>query len=84
MGNLGNMLLVAFMVVLGGVPTIYILVSLPVILVQKIYGIVKNGKSFFVKKKRGFVTEPLFSRLTSRVLLGYDKSLKTEKKVWKN
>ena len=47
MGNLGNMLLVAFMVVLGGVPTIYILVSLPVILVQKIYGIVKNGKSFF-------------------------------------
>ena len=41
------MLLVAFMVVLGGVPTIYILVSLPVILVQKIYGIVKNGKSFF-------------------------------------
>ena len=26
MGNLGNMLLVAFMVVLGGVPTIYILV----------------------------------------------------------
>ena len=45
MGNLGNMLLVAFMVVLGGVPTIYILVSLPVILGQKIYGIVKYGNS---------------------------------------
>lgn len=47
MANLGSMLLVAFMVVLGGIPTIYILVSLPVILVQKIYGVVKHGKSLF-------------------------------------
>ena len=70
MGNLGNMLLVAFMVVLGGVPTIYILVSLPVILVQKIYGIVKNGKSFFDQKKRGFVTEPLFSQIGIKGVAG--------------
>ena len=37
MQNLFSMLLVAFMVVLGGIPSLYILISLPVILAQKIY-----------------------------------------------
>lgn len=38
MQNLFSMLLVAFMVVLGGIPSLYILISLPGVLAQKIYG----------------------------------------------
>ena len=34
-------------VLLGGVPSIYILVSMPVILAEKIYGKVKYGKSLY-------------------------------------
>lgn len=47
MGNILGMLMVVLMVLLGGVPTIYIVVSLPVILCQKIYGKVKYGKSLY-------------------------------------
>ncbi len=47
MQNLWSMFLVAFMVILGGIPTLYILISLPVILVQKIYRKVKYGTSIW-------------------------------------
>lgn len=47
MQNLWSMLLIVFMVILGGIPTLYILVSLPVILVQKIYRKVKYGISIW-------------------------------------
>ena len=47
MNQVGSMFLVGAMAILGGVPTLYILISLPVILVQKIYGKVKYGKSLF-------------------------------------
>ena len=45
MQSLMSMFLVAFMVILGGIPSLYILISLPVILVQKIYRKVKYGTS---------------------------------------
>ncbi|MBR9947802.1 hypothetical protein KE530_15425 [Clostridiaceae bacterium Marseille-Q4145] len=47
MQNLFSMLLVAFMVVLGGIPSLYILISLPVILVQKIYRKARYGTSIW-------------------------------------
>ena len=47
MQNLWSMLLIVFMVILGGIPTLYILVSLPVILVQKIYRKGKYGISIW-------------------------------------
>ena len=47
MQNLFSMLLVAFMVVLGGIPSLYILISLPVILAQKIYRKARSGTSIW-------------------------------------
>ena len=38
MNQIGSMFLVGTMGILGGIPTLYILISLPVILVQKIFG----------------------------------------------
>ena len=45
MNQIGSMFLVGMMGILGGIPTLYILISLPVILVQKIFGKIKYGKS---------------------------------------
>ncbi len=47
MGNIGNILLVAVMVLLGGIPSVYILVSMPVILAKKIYRKIKFGASLY-------------------------------------
>ncbi|MDO4332662.1 MAG: hypothetical protein Q4C58_08230 [Eubacteriales bacterium] len=47
MGNIVSIIMVILMVLLGGVPTIYITVSLPVVLCQKIYGKIKYGKSLY-------------------------------------
>ena len=47
MNEVGGMFLVGAMAILGGIPTLYILISLPVILVQKIYGKIKYGKSLY-------------------------------------
>ena len=47
MENIIGFIMVALMVVLGGVPSVYILVSLPVILCQKIWGKIKYGKSLY-------------------------------------
>ena len=41
MNQIGSMFLVGTMGILGGIPTLYILISLPVILVQKIFGKIK-------------------------------------------
>ena len=35
------------MVLLGGIPSIYILVSMPIILAEKFYGKIKYGKSLY-------------------------------------
>ncbi len=45
MQSLLSMFLVALMVIVGGIPSLYILISLPVILVQKFYRKVKYGTS---------------------------------------
>ena len=47
MNQIGSMFLVGSMGILGGIPTLYILISLPVILVQKIFGKIKYGKSLY-------------------------------------
>lgn len=47
MENLIGIVMVAFMAVLGGVPTLYLLISLPVVLAQKIIGKFKYGKSLY-------------------------------------
>ena len=47
MNQIGSMFLLGAMGILGGIPTLYILISLPVILVQKIYGKIKYGKSLY-------------------------------------
>lgn len=47
MGDLLNLLLVGIMVIIGGVPSIYILVSMPVILAGKIYRKVRFGTSMY-------------------------------------
>lgn len=47
MNEVGNMFLVGAMAILGGIPTLYIVISLPVILIQKIYGKIKYGKSLY-------------------------------------
>lgn len=47
MQNLFSMFLVAFMVILGGIPSLYILISLPVILAQKIYRKARYGTSIW-------------------------------------
>ncbi|MDO4261001.1 MAG: hypothetical protein Q4C82_02890 [Eubacteriales bacterium] len=45
MDQLGSAVLVGCMVVLGGIPSLYILISLPVIIVQKVCRKIKYGKS---------------------------------------
>lgn len=47
MGNIISIIMVILMALLGGVPTIYITLSLPVVICQKIYGKVKYGKSLY-------------------------------------
>lgn len=47
MGNIGIMILVFIMGLLGGLSSLYILIMLPTIIVRKIYGKVKYGKSLF-------------------------------------
>ncbi len=47
MNQIGSMFLVGTMGILGGIPTLYILISLPVILVQKIFRKIKYGKSLY-------------------------------------
>lgn len=47
MENMVSLLMVGIMVLLGGIPSVYILVSMPVILAQKIYGKIKYGKSLY-------------------------------------
>lgn len=45
--DITSVLLVAIMVVLGGVPSIYILISMPLILAGKIAKKIKYGTSFY-------------------------------------
>ena len=47
MGNIGTMILVALMVLVGGASSLYILVTMPVIIARKIYGKIKYGKSLY-------------------------------------
>lgn len=47
MGNIISFIMVIVMALLGGVPTIYITLSLPVVICKKIYGKVKYGKSLY-------------------------------------
>lgn len=47
MGNFFGYFMVIVMGLLGGVPTIFITLSLPVIIVQKIIRKVKYGKSLY-------------------------------------
>jgi len=47
MENIISAVLVGIMVVLGGIPSLYILISMPVILAGKIYRKVKFGKSLY-------------------------------------
>lgn len=47
MGNIVGIIMVILMGLLGGIPTLFITLSLPVIICQKIYGKVKYGKSLY-------------------------------------
>lgn len=47
MENVFGVIMVALMGVLGGLPTLYLTVSIPVVLGQKIYRKVKYGRSLF-------------------------------------
>ena len=47
MGQIVNILLVALMAVLGGIPTVYMVLSLFVVLGQKIYGKIRYGRSLY-------------------------------------
>lgn len=47
MDSILGFIMVAIMAVLGGIPTIYITLSIPVVLFQKIYGKIKYGKSLY-------------------------------------
>lgn len=47
MGDITSIILVAIMVVLGGIPSLYILISMPIILAGKIYRKVKFGNSLY-------------------------------------
>ena len=58
MNQIGSMFLVGMMGILGGIPTLYILISLPVILVQKIFGKIKYGKYLYQQRiSTGRLTE---------------------------
>lgn len=47
MGDIFSVILVAIMVVLGGVPSLYILISMPLLIAKKIYRKVKFGNSLY-------------------------------------
>lgn len=47
MGNIISMIMVVLMGLLGGIPTLYITLSIPVVLGKKIYGKIKYGKSLY-------------------------------------
>ena len=47
MGRIFGIIMVVMMAVLGGIPTIYITLSIPVVIFQKIYGKIKYGKSLY-------------------------------------
>ncbi len=47
MENFVSVVMVILMALLGGVPTVYLTVSLPVVIFQKIYGKIKYGKSLY-------------------------------------
>lgn len=51
MNQIGSMFLVGAMGILGGIPTLYILISLPVILVQKIFGKSNTGNPCISREK---------------------------------
>ena len=47
MSNIFNYIVIALMAILGGGATIYIMVSLPAMLIWKAYWAIRYGKSFF-------------------------------------
>lgn len=47
MGDIGNILLIIMMVILGGVPSLYIIVSMVVMIGIKIKNKIKYGKSLY-------------------------------------
>lgn len=47
MGQIFNIFLVALMAVLGGIPTVFMVVSLFVVIGQKIYGKIRYGRSLY-------------------------------------
>lgn len=47
MANILNLALVGLMVLIGGIPSLYILISMPIILAGKIHQKIKYGKSLF-------------------------------------
>lgn len=47
MGNIVSLIMVVIMGLLGGIPTLYITLSIPVELCKKVYGKVKYGKSLY-------------------------------------
>lgn len=47
MGNIVSLIMVVVMGLLGGIPTVYITLSIPVELCKKVYGKVKYGKSLY-------------------------------------
>ncbi len=47
MENFISVVMVVLMAVLGGGPTVYLVLSLPVVIFQKIYGKIKYGKSLY-------------------------------------
>lgn len=47
MENITNILLVVIMAILGGVPSLYILVSMPMIIAGKVYRKIKFGTSMY-------------------------------------
>ncbi len=47
MEQIGSLLMVGIMILLGGIPSIYILISMPVILAGKIYRKVRFGNSLY-------------------------------------
>lgn len=47
MENIISVLMIGIMVLLGGIPSVYILISMPVILAEKIYRKVRFGKSLY-------------------------------------
>ena len=47
MGKIGVYIRIASKVVMGGASSLYILVTMPVIIAKKIYGKIKYGKSLY-------------------------------------